>query len=90
MKTTRVLLTAAATLLALATVAFALLNLKLPVVEFFGYGTGGFCVLGLLGMLVSERPVRRPSIASRPAATPPAPRPVRSRPTARRLLTHAA
>ncbi len=91
MKTTRALLSAAAVLLTLAIVAFALLNLRLPAAELFGYGTGGLSVLGLLVMLASESPARRLTIASRrPSAAPSAARPTHCRPPARRLIAHAA
>ena len=72
-----------------ATVAYALLNLSLPVAALFEYGAGTLVTAGLVTMLLlGEGTTRRPE-RSAPPAEPPA-RPQRSYRPARRLIAHAA
>ncbi len=79
MKTTRALLFVLAGLILLATFAFAVLNLSLPVASLFEYGTGTLFTAGLFSMLLtgegaSERPPAPPrntGRTSRPERCPP-------------------
>lgn len=75
MTTTRATLLLTAGLATLALAAFAALELRLPVAEFFEYGTGTLVTAGLLTMLCGldatpRRRTRRPAAPhSRPCRT---------------------
>ncbi len=89
MKTTRALLFALGGLITLGLVAFALLNLSLPVAELFEYSAGTIVTFGLLSMLLAgdgatERPLTPPSEQKR------RPRRERCCPPARHDFAHAA
>jgi hypothetical protein len=88
MKTTRALLSALVTLLALGAAALALTNLSLPVTALFEYSAGTLVTAGLLTMLLTD--VGTPKRGLRPPSAPHRrPRAAHSRPAARHTIVHA-